>query len=459
MWYGMQINWQAGKTEAIIVYRGKGAKKAREQLFQPGGARMFIAQRTRRRLRNKTAGAPTLSVHVVSSYKHLGSIICESRSLVPEARQRERSALSSFVPIAQKVIGSKSLSLQRRVQVATTFVMSRLFYNVHVWSIFAGKARDILNAVYMRTWRRAVGDPRHGRTTWTNAQVLRMVGMPTIETFVRRRRLNYFSRLATVKFDALQTLLQQRDKYGKQLPWVQLILGDLRALRHCFTEKLGELPCPLVSMEPYWRLATDYPHEWKCLVKQLADVSIEVIPTAVHSGGANADGLNTYTCEQCSAAFCTYKKLTIHRWSKHRERCEVRRFIGNISQCPICYTDFVTRPRLVKHLLENRVRSVTRGISCRHAFIAGSPKVIPQDLFELLETRDAATAKADRRNGHTSVIANIPCRQTTQSILIGAKRKRAANAACRPRHRLRVKTKPADVQTASRNLVKRARLD
>lgn len=30
VWYGMQINWQAGKTEAIIVYRGKGAKKARE---------------------------------------------------------------------------------------------------------------------------------------------------------------------------------------------------------------------------------------------------------------------------------------------------------------------------------------------------------------------------------------------------------------------------------------------
>ena len=85
--------------------------------------------------------------------------------------------------------------------------------------------------------------------------------------------------------------------------------------------------------------------------------------------------------------------------------------------------------------------------------------MIPQDLFKLLETRDAATAKADRRHGHTSVIANIPCRQTTQSILIGTKRKRAANAACRPRHRLRVKTKPADVQMASRNLEKRARLD
>ena len=325
--------------------------------------------------------------------------------------------------------------------VAITFVMSRLFYNVHVWSTFAGKARDILNAVYMRTWRRAVGDLRHGRTTWTNAQVLHMVGMPKIETFVRRRRLNYFLRLANVKFDALHTLLQQRDKYGKQLPWVQLIVGDLRALKHFFADKLNELPCPSVSIEPYWRLATDYPHEWKCLVKQLGDVSIEVIPADVHSGGAHADGLSTYTCEQCSAAFCTYKKLAVHKWSKHRERSQLRHFIADVSRCPVCNTDFRKRPRLIKHLMENRARSTTRSESCKSAFLATSPAKIADHIFMSLEACDAVNAKADRHLGHTSVIAKTPCCKGAPSVLRGWRLKRAVSLALEPRCRLMSKTR------------------
>ena len=251
-WYGMHINWQPGKTEAMIGYRGKGPKRATEAPCQDDGSRKFIVQppQTRRRLRVKTPTPSLPEVHVVDEYKHVGSIISYNNSLAPEARRRERSAFACFIPIAS-LLSNRNLTLKRRVCLALSFVMSRLFFNVHVWSTFGGKPRNILNRVYMRTWRRIVSDPRHGRTVWTDAQVLTLVEMATIEVFVRRRRLNYLSRLARTQLDALHTLLQQRDKFGNSLPWVQQLIGDLRALKMWHGSKLQDLPCPMTSIEPY----------------------------------------------------------------------------------------------------------------------------------------------------------------------------------------------------------------
>ena len=81
----MTINWQAGKTETIMVYRGRGARMEKIKLFQKNGERMFVVKR-QRRLRMKARELENVEVHVVSSYNHLGSIIDESNNLVPEAR-------------------------------------------------------------------------------------------------------------------------------------------------------------------------------------------------------------------------------------------------------------------------------------------------------------------------------------------------------------------------------------
>ena len=156
--------------------------------MQANGERMFVVKRLRH-LRVKKQEPKNVKAHVVRSYKHLGSIIDESNNLVLEARHRETSALSVFVPLV-KVLSSLSLGIQRRVRPAWSLIMPKLFYNVHVWSRFQGKPRNISNAVYMRVWRRILGDPRHGRTTWSDSQVRSMLQVPSIDTHVRRRRLS-----------------------------------------------------------------------------------------------------------------------------------------------------------------------------------------------------------------------------------------------------------------------------
>ena len=91
-------------------------------------------------------------------------ICVNAGNLVPEARARVKAAMNSFTPIAQKVCSNRSISTRRRLRLAWSLVMSRLLYNVHVWSCVSGRPRSILNAMYMRVWRRIANDPKYTRT-------------------------------------------------------------------------------------------------------------------------------------------------------------------------------------------------------------------------------------------------------------------------------------------------------
>ena len=99
----------------------------------------------------------------VSQYKYLRGIIDISGSLVPEARRRARSAMTSFAPLSIKMFGSKSISVAKRTLLAQSLVMSRLFSNVHVCGTLSGKPRNILNAMYTKVWRRIADQHLNGK--------------------------------------------------------------------------------------------------------------------------------------------------------------------------------------------------------------------------------------------------------------------------------------------------------
>eukprot|EP00973_Karenia_brevis_P004232 581606-Karenia_brevis.AAC.1 len=108
--------------------------------------------------------------------------------------------------------------------------MSKLLYNVHVWSKWEGVARASINSLYMRVWRRIAGQARFNGNAMSDLKVRQLLNVPSIDCVVRRKRLAYLSRLARTSFHSLPALLQQRDRMGKPLPWVQLVLADLQVL-------------------------------------------------------------------------------------------------------------------------------------------------------------------------------------------------------------------------------------
>eukprot|EP00973_Karenia_brevis_P002227 299559-Karenia_brevis.AAC.1 len=53
----------------------------------------------------------------------------------------------------------------------------------------------------------------------------------------------------------------------RRLPWVELFHDDLQALWANNSAKLAALPDPKVDTAPWVAFMTDFPYEWKQLVK------------------------------------------------------------------------------------------------------------------------------------------------------------------------------------------------
>ena len=131
----MSINRKPWKTEAIILYRGEDVKTEKSRLATTETTGHFSIF---------PGFDNDVQVDVVPKYKHLGSIITVSGSLVPETRQRMQSAMNALAPLAMKTFGSNAVGIQRRILLGWPSVVSRLSFTVHVWTQFPGKAPRII---------------------------------------------------------------------------------------------------------------------------------------------------------------------------------------------------------------------------------------------------------------------------------------------------------------------------
>ena len=147
-YFGFKINWNPGKTECFLVLRGKGsAAKYRE-----------IAANNSQIIFSSSSDVPAL--RVVQVYKHLGSILEKSGAAAPDVPHRVTSAMSAYVPLALKVFGAARIARSVRLHLFFSLVVSRLIYNVHVWSNITQAMYTTLNSAYMRGLRRIIGQCR-----------------------------------------------------------------------------------------------------------------------------------------------------------------------------------------------------------------------------------------------------------------------------------------------------------
>ena len=259
--------------------------------------------------------------------------------------------------------------------------------------------------MYMRLWRRICNDPRFGRTCHTDLEIRTYLRVPSIDCLIRRRRLIYLSRMLRSDVVSLQALLQCRDKNDALLPWATIVIQDFSVLTKALPRIFQEMSDPDISPDTLCRIARDQPREWKNIVGRYVQFYDDI-----HSSQAENVGTSTgHTCDRCARSFATLKALLAHQRKKHGDTCAVNNYIGDVSICPMCLTDFHSRVRLITHLSDTRVRSKARRTSCNAMFLASKPPLVEQDVLERCTARDRCVRAQARKTGHTHEIAAIPC--------------------------------------------------
>ena len=125
--FGFRINFSAGETEALVRYTGKLAKAFKKNLYESGS--VYNLPDAAKYYAN---GAQKL--RLVAKYKHLGSYLSCDGTFNHDVMNRCSSAMSAFGPLACSLFGSTRLAIKLKLNFLRSLILSRLLFNVHVWS-------------------------------------------------------------------------------------------------------------------------------------------------------------------------------------------------------------------------------------------------------------------------------------------------------------------------------------
>ena len=217
-----------------------------------------------------------------------------------------------------------------------SLILSTLLFNAHL-RVLEPSAMDKLNSVYMRVLRRISGDVNFGHSEVSDLQVRIAVGVPSLDCLLQRKRLLYLQIYAVCHHNSLLALLGWRTPDGTMLPWVQLIASDSAFLYDKVQSARDALPHPADAFA--WnKLMRDGTKSWSSIVNLL------FYSESVCDKTVSNDRLIdlAWTCEVCATkpSFSSSKALKQHERIAHKLVSPIKSFIGDISSCPKCGTNF-----------------------------------------------------------------------------------------------------------------------
>ena len=381
--FALRINFNRGKTEGIMRLRGHKAVATLDSLRSGNDIAVELPP-----------PYEAQKLLIVSKYKHLGSYVTANGSPHFDAQHRCSAALSADVPLATRIFGSPEICLWLKFHFMHALILTRLMYNTQTWVPTTQSVKKI-NGVYMRVLRRIADGCRYRKCAYSDLEIRRRLG---IEGLLVRRRLCYLGRVLRTGHGALLAMLSIVVK-DDRLPWVKLIVRDMRLLYDNVADVRRRLPAPCADPFAWAGFVKDQPVLWHDIVMQL--YFIESSLDSVPSGSAPMAMVCQHVCETCPnrPAFASAKALHQHCRKMHGYRDPTAKYINGSGVCPACKTNFKTRLRVLAHV------SDVRRPKCRDVILSGAfPEMSCADLSKLA-LADREARKQARRDGHTHPLA------------------------------------------------------
>ena len=347
---GMQVNFSAGKTEAVLDIRGPGALEIRKELFRhrppvldipgPQGSQRFC--------------------RLVATYKHLGTVFSQRGRMLPEIRNRLGQARQAFRKNRKLIFGNDRLPIKTRTQLFLSLVMSVLQFNIAIWpplsrnehQAFAKGVQALYNSLAFAYWGATIFN-------WRVERVADSLGLSQVDIVLRNARLRYFQHL-TLKADEFVWACIHLDD-----GWLGLLRADLAWMYQ-------QIPFSMPTSPP----DTDWP-TWEALVRHRTRWKSLVSRACAHADGQRAlrshwhDGhrraldvlrevgfwsdstkkpdLGVHACMRCQKRFKTKSAWAVHAFRAHNRVTSSRRVAHGL-QCLICNKVYALHSRLVNHL-------------------------------------------------------------------------------------------------------------
>ena len=354
---GVETNFAAGKTEAVLHLCGKGSQQVRRDclLGVDHGPGPGIAVRL--------ADASEVRLRCVSRYTHLGSIRDGSADVSGDIRRRLGLAREALGPVRARLLSNANFAEAEKRDFVFSLVLSRLMHNAGTWVLHTNGLRSAYRKGYVGLLRACVrpilGFPCR---RLTDCQVCAVLGAMTPQEALACARLRVLAATTAKGYLFLQALLlHERQWWNQALEDVRIvadILCDPRLTQ--WTNEASRaadfLPWPLTP-----RATANLLRRFrKAAVASRADIVETAVAKAKTHDAADRAGVSYAVlpavraydpechCRVCHALFSTRAAAASHMAKRHGIHAASYSAVG--TACQACMRQFWSTARLKQHL-------------------------------------------------------------------------------------------------------------
>ena len=355
---GIQLNFQPGKSEVMLIWGGPGSQAAREKALVRDNCLIPVV----------LSDGQKVQVRGVDSYKHLGTFRTTTGSLHKELHYRAEQARAVYTPLRARLLGNDNLFRHERQQWLVSLVLSRLMHGAGTWSFQCTKTRLLFESRYMSFVRGAV------RPLWqvpcrrlSQDQACALAGV-----------LSPAEALAVARVRTLAQVHARGDAYLKAClieggTWLQQVQHDVRLVTE--TTKHGQLQSLVRADIRYDQLLERWPlacPETASLLKRYrrarlnarepliqpavrqaqAHAKLDELGFHFYKVGANAQAPGLLVCRLCGVGCRGQAALAAHHAKRHDYHSNASLAYGTM--CEVCGKQFWTTDKLAQHLRRAR---------------------------------------------------------------------------------------------------------
>ena len=364
--HGMMPNLEHGKTEAIVMLHGTGARDVKRRHLACTEPSVAVGSKLWDNAR----------VRVTPVYKHLGGLLTHQAKLDREVRARIGLAWAAFNKHKKQVFASPVVPVLDKVSIFTSVVLSVLLYGAGSWTGVDVSVTQRLEKAYVAMarmmWQKhmAPDSPRI-----SGARVLAMLELPSVALQLHTARLSYLASFVRLDIPCLWALAHAEGT------WLEHVASSLQWL---WSEVDNQRFHP--SWQDAWETwRADLPHKprwWKRLIRfakesagrkeRLAEAwqfyRGSVLRCLMRAGAAlpgvpEVQRLPVEVCAPCCKCFDTKQAWAVHAFKTHGKVRKERTLVEGLT-CPICLKTYASNIRLCRHVQHSatcKVRLLAEG--------------------------------------------------------------------------------------------------
>ena len=169
---GVELNFDSGKTEALVCLRGKGSKEVRRDLLGADHPTVPVLIPNR----------PTVHLRLVDEYLHLGNTVTHSASCIPDVRCKMAAADQIFQRLKRTLLRNPELSAMEKTQLVESLILSKIRFGAGLWCPRSQSETANVQTAMTKFWRQSCrAITGHSVTFLDESEVCALLGIPTAE--------------------------------------------------------------------------------------------------------------------------------------------------------------------------------------------------------------------------------------------------------------------------------------